>query len=64
VQIEPTYTSVSAITAGAYDVYLRSYADSVGTVGRAVVIGFGREMNGDWYSCGYRHVALSTFVAA
>ena len=32
--------------------------------GHAVVIGFGHEMNGSWYSWGYGHVAPSTFVAA
>jgi hypothetical protein len=64
VQIDPTYASVSAIAAGAYDVYLRGYADSVREFGHAVVIGFGHEMNGDWYSWGYRHIAPSTFVAA
>jgi mannan endo-1,4-beta-mannosidase len=64
VQIDPTYASVSAIAAGAYDVYLRGYADSVRDFGHAVVIGFGHEMNGDWYSWGYGHVAPSTFVAA
>jgi hypothetical protein len=64
VQIDPTYASVSAIAAGAYDVYLRGYADSVREFGHAVVIGFGHEMNGDWYSWGYKHVAPSTFVAA
>jgi mannan endo-1,4-beta-mannosidase len=64
VQIDPTYASVSAVAAGTYDVYLRGYADSVRDFGHAVVIGFGHEMNGDWYSWGYRHVAPSTFVAA
>ena len=64
VQIDPTYASVSAIAAGAYDVYLRGYADSVRDFGHAVVIGFGHEMNGDWYSWGYGHIAPSTFVAA
>lgn len=64
VQIDPTYASVSAIAAGAYDVYLRGYADSVRDFGHAVVIGFGHEMNGDWYSWGYGRVAPSTFVAA
>ncbi len=63
-QIDPTYASVSAIAAGAYDVYLRGYADSVRDFGHAVVLGFGHEMNGDWYSWGYGHVAPSTFVAA
>jgi hypothetical protein len=64
VQIDPTYASVSAIAAGAYDLYLRGYADSVRDFGHAVVIGFGHEMNGNWYSWGYGHVASSTFVAA
>jgi len=64
VQIDPTYASVSAIAAGAYDVYLRGYADSVRDFGHAVVIGFGHEMNGNWYSWGYGHVTPSTFVAA
>jgi hypothetical protein len=64
VQIDPTYASVSAIAAGAYDLYLRAYADSVRDFGHAVVIGFGHEMNGNWYSWGYGHVAPSTFVAA
>jgi mannan endo-1,4-beta-mannosidase len=64
VQIDPTYASVPQIVAGAYDAYLRSYADSVRSFGHAVVIGFGHEMNAPWYSWGYGHVAPSTFVAA
>jgi mannan endo-1,4-beta-mannosidase len=64
VQIDPTYASVAAIAAGAYDVYLRGYAGSVRDFGHAVVIGFGHEMNGYWYSWGYGHVAPSTFIAA
>jgi Glycosyl hydrolase family 26 len=64
VQIDPTFASVSGIAAGDYDGYLRSYADSVRDFGHAVVIGFGHEMNGNWYSWGYGHVPPSTFVAA
>jgi hypothetical protein len=64
VQIDPTYASVSAIAAGAYDGYLRSYADSVREFGHAVVIGFGHEMNAPWYPWGAGHVQPSTFVAA
>jgi mannan endo-1,4-beta-mannosidase len=64
VQIDPKYASVPAIAAGAYDAYLRSYADSVRNFGHAVVIGFGHEMNAPWYSWGYGHVTPSTFVAA
>jgi hypothetical protein len=66
VQIDPTYASVSKIAAGVYDPYLQIYADSVRDFGHAVVIGFGHEMNADWYSWGYRHkdVPPATFVAA
>ncbi len=64
VQIDPTYASVSAIAAGDYDGYLRLYADSVRDFGHQVVIGFGHEMNGSWYSWGYTKVPPPTFVAA
>ncbi len=64
VQIDPTYASVPQIATGAYDAYLRSYADSVRDFGHAVVIGFGHEMNAPWYSWGYGHVPPSTFIAA
>ena len=64
VQIDPTIASVAAIAAGTYDLYLRSYADSVRDFGHAVVIGFGHEMNAPWYSWGYGHVPPATFVAA
>jgi mannan endo-1,4-beta-mannosidase len=64
VQIDPLYASVPAIAAGAYDVYLRSYAESVRDFGHAVVIGFGHEMNAPWYPWGYKHVAPRTFIAA
>ena len=65
VQIDPTDASVAAIAAGTYDKYLRSYADSVRDFGHhAVVIGFGHEMNANWYTWGYKHVPAATFVAA
>ena len=56
--------SVSAIAPGKYDIYLRTYADSVRDFGHAVVIGFGHEMNAPRYPWGYGHVRPSTFVAA
>ena len=63
-QMDPTYASVPEIAAGAYDHYLRAFADSVRDFGHAVVIGFGHEMNATWYSWGYGHVKASMFVAA
>ena len=64
VQIDPTDASVAGIAHGSYDVYLRSYADSVRNFGTAVVIGFGHEMNATWYPWGYKHTKPATFVAA
>jgi mannan endo-1,4-beta-mannosidase len=64
VQIDPTFASVSAIAAGDYDIYLRTYADAVRDFGHPVVIGFGHEMNAPWYSWGNGQTPASTFVAA
>ena len=64
VQIEPADAPLKAIAAGAYDNYLRAYADSVRRFGHSVVIGFGREMNATWYPWGYTRTPAATFVAA
>jgi len=64
VQIDPSFARVPAIAGGAYDTYLRSYADSVRDFSHAVVIGFGHEMNGSWYSWGYKNTSPADFVAA
>jgi mannan endo-1,4-beta-mannosidase len=64
VQIDPTDASISALADGTYDVYLRAYAESVRDFGHAIVIGFGHEMNADWYSWGYGRTPAATFVAA
>jgi mannan endo-1,4-beta-mannosidase len=64
VQMNPTHTSVAAIAAGQYDAYLISYAESVRAYRKPVILSFGHEMNGTWYSWGYRHTSPATFVAA
>jgi hypothetical protein len=64
VQIDPDIVSLADIAVGKYDAYLRSYADQVATYGHPVIIGFGHEMNGYWYSWGYRHTSPTAFVAA
>jgi hypothetical protein len=64
VQVDPSFAKVPAISAGTYDTYLRSYADSVRDYGHAVVVGFGHEMNGNWYSWGYGNTSPKAFVAA
>ena len=64
VQINPTGISLAAIASGHYDAYLTSYAEAVRSYRYPVILGFGHEMNGSWYSWGYRHSSPATFVAA
>ena len=64
VQINPTGINLAAIASGHYDAYLTSYAQAVRTYRYPVILGFGHEMNGSWYSWGYRHSSPATFVAA
>jgi mannan endo-1,4-beta-mannosidase len=64
VQMDPDGISISAIASGRYDGYLSAYAEAVRAYRHPVVIGFGHEMNGDWYSWGYRNTRPTAFVAA
>jgi mannan endo-1,4-beta-mannosidase len=64
VQINPGGVSIQAIASGQYDSYWRSYASAIRAFGRHVIISFGHEMNGSWYSWGYRHTSSVVFVAA
>jgi hypothetical protein len=64
VQMNPTKASVAAIAAGHYDNYLNAYAKAVRAYHHPVILSFGHEMNGYWYSWGYRHTSPAVFVAA
>jgi mannan endo-1,4-beta-mannosidase len=64
VQINPMHVSLGAIAAGKYDSYLTSYAEGVRAYRGPVIVGFGHEMNGNWYSWGYQHTSPAVFVAA
>ena len=64
VQIDPAGISLTAIASGGYDRYLDSYARAVLAYHRPVILSFGHEMNGTWYSWGYGHTSPVTFVAA
>jgi Glycosyl hydrolase family 26 len=64
IQIEPARVRLAAITAGRYDGYLSSYATAVRGYHRPVILSFGHEMNGFWYSWGYGHTPARVFVAA
>lgn len=64
VQMEPFGISLAKIAAGRYDSYLTSFADEVAAFRHNVIICFGHEMNGFWYSWGYHHTSPATFIAA
>jgi mannan endo-1,4-beta-mannosidase len=64
IDMDPTGPSVSAIAAGKEDSYLETYANAVRAFGGPVVISFGHEMNGDWYSWGWTHTRPAVFVKA
>jgi len=64
VQVNPDSISVPAIAAGKYDGYLSAYAEAVRAYRHPVIMSFGHEMNGPWYSWGYGHTSPTVFVAA
>jgi mannan endo-1,4-beta-mannosidase len=64
VEINPAGPSVRRIPSGAFDAYLTSYARDVRAFGHPVVLSFGHEMNGKWFTYGYGHVAPAVFIAA
>ncbi len=63
-QWDPKKVSLSSIAAGRHDRYLRTFAAAVKKFGDRIVLSFGHEMNGNWYSWGYQHTSSSVFVAA
>ena len=64
VQLEPAGVTLASVAAGGSDAYLRSYAEAVVAFGHPVILSFGHEMNGTWYSWGYGRTSAATFVAA
>jgi mannan endo-1,4-beta-mannosidase len=64
VQMNPTNISIAAIAAGRYDSYLSAYAKAVRAYRHPIILSFGHEMNGTWYSWGYTHTPSAAFVAA
>jgi mannan endo-1,4-beta-mannosidase len=64
VQMDPDAISLAAIASGQYDGYLSAYAEAVRAYQHPVILSFGHEMNGSWYSWGYQHTSPQVFVAA
>lgn len=63
VQMDPADVNLTAIATGQYDSYLTAYAETVRAYGHPVILSFGHEMNGYWYSWGYQHASPTVFVA-
>jgi mannan endo-1,4-beta-mannosidase len=64
IQLNPRHVSLARIAAGRYDGMVRRYADSVRDFRCRVVISFGHEMNGWWYTWGEPWTSPATFIAA
>lgn len=64
VEMDPTDVSLDRIANGGYDPYLVAYARAVAKFGKRVVISFGHEMNGYWYSWAYHRSSPASFVTA
>lgn len=65
VQLNPgPKVSMTSVADGSRDAWLRSYADSVRSYGKPVVIGFAPEMNGGWYQWGAGRTPPKTWIAA
>jgi mannan endo-1,4-beta-mannosidase len=64
VQMDPDGIKVARIAAGRYDGYLSQYAEAVRAYRHPVIISFGHEMNGNWYSWGYQSTPAKVFKAA
>jgi hypothetical protein len=64
IQMDPDNIDVAAIASGHYDGYLSAFAEAVRVYHNPVILSFGHEMNGTWYSWGYGHTSPAVFVAA
>jgi beta-mannanase len=64
IQLQPKYMSLYTIADGQQDSYLDEYAKQVANFGHKVILSFGQEMNGSWYSWGQGHVSPLEFITA
>jgi mannan endo-1,4-beta-mannosidase len=68
IQIDPSRVRLGQIASGRDDSYLEAFATDVASygahTGHGVIISFGHEMNGSWYSWGRGHTSPRLFVAA
>jgi mannan endo-1,4-beta-mannosidase len=64
VQLDPLGVSLAKIASGQYDRYLIAYAKAVRAFLNPVILSFGHEMNGNWYTWGNTHTSPTVFIDA
>ncbi len=65
IDLDPSgHKDVQQIASGQGNTFLRTYARAVRSFGHPVILSFGHEMNGTWYSWGAGHITPAEFVAA
>lgn len=64
VQWDPKNVSLQQIANGGQDKYITRFARDVRAAQVPIVLSFGHEMNGFWYSWGNTHVSPGEFIAA
>jgi len=64
IQINPRGIKLQQIANGLWDRHLRNYAAAVKAFGCEVILSFGHEMNGWWYSWGLPRSTPAEFIAA
>jgi mannan endo-1,4-beta-mannosidase len=64
VQMDPDDINLARIVSSRYDGYLSAYAEAVRAYHHPVIISFGHEMNGGWYTWGHGKTSPAVFVAA
>lgn len=64
IQLDPVGLSLAAIAHGSYDRQLHAYNTAIGSLHEPVVLSFGHEMNGTWYSWGCGNASPDLFREA
>jgi glycosyl hydrolase family 26 len=64
IQLNPRGIKLQQIANGGWDTHLRNYAAAVKAFGCKVILSFGHEMNGWWYSWGLPRSTPAEFIAA
>jgi mannan endo-1,4-beta-mannosidase len=63
IQINLRHVSAARIAGGSYDRYIVRMANKIKKFGSPIVLSIGHEMNGSWYSWGWHHTPVATFVS-